>query len=221
MSSFCQSEIVTLVVGEEKAVFSVHRELLCAQSEYLRGQLKGNFAESKKSIIELKEDPPRAISTFLDWLYKDAITLNRTDLNHSILVPTYIFANRICSETYSNALMDAIRKAHRDYERVMETETVVRLYDSGLQAKQATKFGMQSIVHDMVHYPGEWLEGKNEKYIKGWSGNVEVMVDMQREMWRALGAKPEISPDELTGCVFHEHKAGVKCSPKKRKRGSD
>ena len=157
----------------------------------------------------------------MDWLYKDAITLSRADLNHSILIPTYMFADRICSEAYQNAMMDAIREAHKENALVMETGTVVSLYDSGLEASQAAKFGMQSIVHDMVHYPGEWLEGKNEQYTRGWSGNVEVMIDFQREMWRSIGAKPKISPDELTGCVFHDHKAGVKCSPKKRKRGSD
>ena len=183
--------------------------------------MEGNFAESSESTIELQDDPPHAISTFLDWMYTDTITLNRADLHHSILIPTYMFADRICSEAYSNYLMDAIRTAHRYHELVMETGTVLRLYESGLQASQAAKFGMQSIIHDVVHYPDEWLKGKNEPYIKAWSSNVDVMIDMQKELWRAIGAKPEISPDELTGCIFHDHKGGVKCSPKKRKRGSE
>ena len=210
--------MVTLLVGEEKVTFSVHRELLCAASEYFRGRLMGGFAESRKSEIEVKE-PPHAVSTFLDWLYKEKVTLNRADLNASTLVPVYVFADIIFSETYINDLMDAIRTAHRLHELVMETETVVKLYDSGLQESQAAKFGMQSIVHDMVHNPDEWLNGKNEQFIRTCSGKVDVMVDVQKELFRAIAAKAKISPDELTGCVFHDHKGGSKCSPKKRKSG--
>lgn len=47
------------------------------------------------------------------------------------------------------------------------------------------------------------------------------MLDVQKEMWNALGSKPKIAPDALTGCVFHEHKGGDKCSSNKRKRGDE
>ncbi len=217
VNSFCQSDIVTLVVGDGEEVFSVHCELLCARSEYFRGHLKGKFAEASSNSIKLQH-PPHAVTAFLDWLYHDTINLSRRSLNYLLLLPIYVFADRICSDTYHNDLMDAIRRAHRDHELVMATETVVRLYESELQASQAAKFGMQSIVHDMVHNPDEWLNGKNAQGFRAWSSNVEVMVDMQKELWRAIGAKPEISPDELKGCVFHEHKGGAKCTPNKRKR---
>ena len=178
----------------------------------------GGFAESRQTEIEL-EEPPHAVSTFLDWLYKGKVTLHRADLNASILVPVYVFADLIFSEAYTNDLMDAIRTAHRLHELVMETGTVVKLYDSGLQNSQAAKFGMQSIVHDMVHNADEWLNGKNEQFIRTWSGNVDTMVNVQKELFRAIAAKAKISPDELTGCVFHDHEGGSNCSPKKRKRG--
>ena len=220
MQSFCQSDIVTLLVGKGKAAFSVHRELLCARSQYFRSLLTGGFAESSKIEIEVQE-PSHAVTTFLDWLYKDKVTLNRADLAASTLVPVYVFADLICSEAYTNDLLDAIRTAHRKHKLVMGTETVVKLYESGLQKSQAVKFGMQSIVHDMVHDPDDWLNSKHEQFIRTWSGNADIMVNLQKEFFRAIAAKAKISPDGLTGCVFHDHKGGSKCSPKKRKRGAE
>ena len=120
-----------------------------------------------------------------------------------------------------NDLMDAIRAAHRRQARLMGPKVVMRLYDRGLQTSQAAKFGVQSIVFDMVQHPGRWKDGKGAEGIQSWSTNSEVMIDVQKEIWNTLEAMPSIAPDALTGCVFHEHKVGQKCSPNKRKRGRE
>ena len=120
--------------------------------------------------------------------------------------------------------MDAIRDTHRKCDLVMEIETVLGLYDCGLSKSKAAKFGVRSIVHDLCYYPSQWKDGKDSGSIKKCSSHAELMSDVLEEILRTLAAKaasPEVSPDELTGCVFHEHKAGLKCSPNKRKREQD
>ena len=209
--------MVKLIVGHERTPFHVHRNLLCAHADYFRACFEGHFAESKQDTVEL-DDPPYAVVMFLDWLYKGTIKLYESQLQNDLMVPVYVFADRICSENYTNSLLYAVSIAHGKYNLIEDLTTTLKLYEFGLGTTQAARFGLRTIVFDMLYAPREWKAGKEEQAIKLWSTNPELMVDMQKEIWAQLDSKEKRSPAELIRCVFHEHKREPICTPTKRKR---
>jgi hypothetical protein len=67
-------DLVTLRVGPEKETFVLHKELLCARSEYFRAAHSGNFKEAGENEIALPEGVDmRAFRTFVTWLYVDQV----------------------------------------------------------------------------------------------------------------------------------------------------
>ena len=83
----------------------------------------------------------------------------------------------------------------------------------------AAKYGVKTIVQDMICRPNTWKAGKEEEGVKSWSSNAEIMTDVQKELFRALGDESAKTRSyDAVGCYFHECKDGVKCNPKKRRR---
>jgi BTB/POZ domain len=197
-------------VGEDGEAFSVHKKLLCSQSEYFRACFQRNFAESNSGSIELRQNLAHAVATFLSWLYTDRISLTQNDMRTPDLVNLYAFADMIICGDYHNDLMDSIRAQIKSDRSYIGIKVIMRLYDRGLRDSQLAKYGMQTIYFNMVSDPMPWKEGKDENGVKSWSTNAEIMFDFQKEMWRAWIEAPEVSPSALIGCVFHQHKDGEK-----------
>jgi hypothetical protein len=65
------NEVVTLVVGAEKKVFTVHKKLLCDRSAFFSKGFNGQFKEAAEGRMELPNDTSAAFECFLTWLYWD------------------------------------------------------------------------------------------------------------------------------------------------------
>jgi hypothetical protein len=69
------TNIVNVHVGSGSImqIFSIHKSLLCAASDYFIGALTGNFEESSTQVLELKHDCPMAFEVLYQWLYSGAV----------------------------------------------------------------------------------------------------------------------------------------------------
>jgi hypothetical protein len=63
------SQFVTVLVGPEKKLFVVHRDLLIYHSDFFRAALTGNFKEAENNIVALRDDEPHIFEFFVHWLY--------------------------------------------------------------------------------------------------------------------------------------------------------
>jgi len=67
-------EIVHVTVGstpEKQEIFTVHRKLLCYQSEYFRALLQGPFKESEGGVAKLIDEDPKVFQLVVDWVYRE------------------------------------------------------------------------------------------------------------------------------------------------------
>ncbi len=119
--------LVVVIVGPQKQVFPLHKEILCAVSSYFRSALEGSFVEGLTQKIELPEDDVTVFKYFRVWLYSSIIqdslpsasqaedeseseseSKPDTDIGWKILLDLYIFADMRDIPLLQNATMDAI-----------------------------------------------------------------------------------------------------------------
>lgn len=65
-----------VLVGEEKASFFVHQEILCSASPFLKAALTGNFMEGNGEPLSLPEDDPDTFERFLQYVYISSYNLS-------------------------------------------------------------------------------------------------------------------------------------------------
>ncbi|PIC49272.1 hypothetical protein B9Z55_007930 [Caenorhabditis nigoni] len=93
---------VVLIVGDQK--FYVNKMYLSLHSTYFKTLFSGNFSESKKSIIELKDIDPKSFQNFLDILY--AVSLLENDTVSEILKLADFFDAKIVVQRCEEFLMN-------------------------------------------------------------------------------------------------------------------
>ena len=109
---FSQSGIVTIIVGKAEAQedFEVHRDNISKKSKFFAGCLQHVFEEAAAKRIQLPDDEPIAVRTFIGWVYTEKINLNHVPWPK--LPSVYAFADKICAEEYCNALLDSALSSH-------------------------------------------------------------------------------------------------------------
>jgi hypothetical protein len=86
--------------GADAKSFHVQKKLLCDSSTYFNAALNNGFVETKNQVIELDDEEPAIILSFILWLYDDKLnkkTLPSDDVpgvleNH--LFKLYVFADK-------------------------------------------------------------------------------------------------------------------------------
>jgi hypothetical protein len=123
-------EIVILVVGAEKKLFTLHKKLLCDRSEYFSKAFGGQFKEAIEGRMELPNDTPAAIDCLVTWLYWDKMPTAPSfygdavekSYNYckTVLYAAYILAEKLCLHDMANKVMDKIQ----DFQYVTVPEPI-------------------------------------------------------------------------------------------------
>ncbi|MCJ1243485.1 hypothetical protein MMC30_000682 [Trapelia coarctata] len=105
----------TLLVGDERRSFIVHKQLLCSVSDYFIAALEGNFKEATEQNIEFPDEDPEIIERFLLWVYNGNI-LEKSEtvvgIPYEVLASLYVFAESRCVYQLQNDVIDVlIRKS--------------------------------------------------------------------------------------------------------------
>ncbi|KFX91144.1 hypothetical protein O988_07897 [Pseudogymnoascus sp. VKM F-3808] len=66
-------EIVYVIVGRSKQKFGMHKDHLCATSQYFKAALEGNFEEAELGEVALADTSVSAFGLFNEWLYTGKI----------------------------------------------------------------------------------------------------------------------------------------------------
>lgn len=111
---FSNTEMVTIHVAGR--TFIIHRDLLCAHSEYFRGAFMGKFKEAKERETTLTETTPEAFACFVNWIYRGSFEIDlgtgrsQGELDAGIrqAVEAYLFADRYESSSFRRLVLDAI-----------------------------------------------------------------------------------------------------------------
>ncbi|GME65788.1 Btb poz domain containing protein [Neofusicoccum parvum] len=113
-------EALTVLVGEDKKAFFVHRKLICEFSSFFRAACNGPWKESEEGIVTLPEDGPEEFGIYLKWLYtnelidKNASTENDAHGNPyqigrpNTLARAYVIGDKIQDILFKNAAIGAL-----------------------------------------------------------------------------------------------------------------
>jgi hypothetical protein len=75
-------DMVELFVGENETKFVVHKDLLCAHSDYFQRAFKGKFQESEDGFTRVTDVSEVTFRIFQQWLYgqliRDAVSIKKT-----------------------------------------------------------------------------------------------------------------------------------------------
>ncbi|KAL6716042.1 hypothetical protein ACLMJK_007004 [Lecanora helva] len=66
---FCDVPTVKLLVGPDKAAFTVHRNQLCEASPFFKAAFMSEFKEGAEQEMELPEDDVTIVDLFVQWIY--------------------------------------------------------------------------------------------------------------------------------------------------------
>ena len=202
---------MTLEVGESKTIFRAHGDLLCKKSKFFEACLRNGFSEGIQNKVVLKDDSPKAVAGFMDWLYQVPTVVNIQDIRTSEITALYRFADKVCSEAYHNDLMDAIRKGCQD-KNMYPASTIMTLFGGGLMESQMFSFMLDGWAYDMVKNPQFYIDGKLADHTKKWLSHPEITSRLLQSIWKFQNSLPSQVPFALIGCHYHTHANGVKCS---------
>jgi len=147
------NEVVTLVVGAEKKVFTVHKKLLCDRSAFFSKGFNGQFKEAAEGRMELPNDTSAAFECFLTWLYWDKtpplparlssaacdgnlafpISPTAEDIRSfvmTMLYPAYVLAEKFCLHDMQNRFMNAIQDVHAQVCTLPDAKEIQFIYEN-------------------------------------------------------------------------------------------
>ena len=67
-------EFVKIIVGSEGKQFTIHKNLICAASDFFTTALKSNFIEAAEQKVALPEESPQLFQLVYDWLYSGRVS---------------------------------------------------------------------------------------------------------------------------------------------------
>ena len=108
---------IEVLVGPEKKLFAVHRDVICDRSPFFRAACSERWQQGSKAI-ELLDDDPEIFDTYLLCVYKDKINTggseeNKCDAditdfdgNYDRLLRTYILADKLGDVVTTNMVIE-------------------------------------------------------------------------------------------------------------------
>jgi len=67
--------MVTVKIGPQAKIFRIHKDVLCAKSEYFKRSLNGKFAEAVTSVVTLDDADEMVFTIISTWLYDGQLRL--------------------------------------------------------------------------------------------------------------------------------------------------
>lgn len=195
------SDLVTLVVGPEKAKLIVHDHWLIKSSEFFRAALKKEWREGQTRIIKLEEEHVQEVAQYLDYLYEGELPTQKTVLIEQIAAEDWDEYNVLCNlYTLGERLVDIpMRNAIiRETVRLMSLAdddnghswfpswtTAAWLYENTTEGSP-----MRRLLVDMFVVSGlpEWLDNEEDGILNGSS---ELLIDVVKEFSRRAKEKQD------------------------------
>ncbi len=124
-SSFGQSSIVSILVGQDKSKFSVHKDVLVKASPFFAKCLASNMREATTGVIELPEDDCATFGAFVHYMYKDEILTSCSGYDFaSLSIKSWVLAEKFCMPRWQNLLIDALAQ-YWEQEVVQHEEVIL------------------------------------------------------------------------------------------------
>lgn len=223
--------LVDVYVGEDKKHWSLHRNLLCYHSEYLKAELQHSPDSTSKSKskgasdslrLDLADDDPAGFELLVKWLYQgkldDVSTLSDDQEKYNYAVACQKLHNlcdRFEMPKLKNIAIDQYRKGLSEAGLVPDAEELDVIYR---QSPKASPFRnlMVKIAARQIMDPDS--EKDAESYRHCFENNPEFAIDLVNAIKWGTGGVLFDDPTEGADCEYHDHDNGPNCHNKGKKK---
>jgi hypothetical protein len=224
-------ETVTIKVGPEEKIFTVHKKLLCDRSDFFQKAFSNGFEEGRTGIISFPEDTEEAFNKFVTWIYTGNFTLpnfpttgnleGTNELMDNTLIPTFVLADKLCANELMNKAMDSfadffekrgilpsIGSSHVIFQQ-LGTQSKLRQYIAGV-------FAYVAVISTTSDFQRAKFDLHVQTFVEVFKDEPELFqsaFDWQRsygDKFRAGLCFSSLSK-ELGRCFFHVHGKGEVC----------
>ncbi|KAF2427234.1 hypothetical protein EJ08DRAFT_359382 [Tothia fuscella] len=226
--------LVDITVGEgaNQRQWSLHRNLLCYHSEYLKAELQHSANTTPKSKtkgasenlrLDLEKDDPAGFELLVKWLYQgklddvSSITDDQEKYNYAVACQKlHNLCDRFEMPKLKNFAIDQYRKGLSEAGLVPDAEELNTIYRQSAKASPFRNL-MVKIAARQIMDPDS--DKNAESYRQCFENNSEFAIDLVNAIKSGTGG---ILFDDPTGgtnnCEFHDHANGPNCHQKGKKR---
>jgi hypothetical protein len=166
--------------------------------------LKDSYKEGQENQVCLAEESPAVFDRFATFIYHNRVDKKMTSPDNSLLVRTFVLADKFCMPGFQNALVDAIACFHKTRE--VSAPDLAFINDHVPSNSKIRAFLLDKLVFDIAaeeeHNPtGPLVENVNKILRRGGDLATEIF-------WAVREADPEgeHGPSSWRNrCDYHNH----------------
>lgn len=206
--------ILEVGTGPSKAVFNIHREILCEKIEVLDKMFNGRFQEAITQTATFPEDSPPAFKKMLGWVYRgtlqqefDTLSLNSDD-SVTQLVDLLVLADKYDITNLMNDGMDFLIKYLSEKNLIIGTYFWKEVYERTRCSSKLRLFLTRQALWAMNFNDGEFAANPHSWSLKKinsiLSTNEEILTDFLTLM-KGQTQRQE-NPLSASPCDYHLHR---------------
>lgn len=203
--SFASSAIITVSVGtgKHKRIYNLHEDVLVTQCPFFEKCLRSGMKEQVEQAVNLPEDKPESFEIAVKWMYAEKVPTNIDDVR---IGAAYILANKLCMAELQNALVDQFRAICRKGSFNL-LSAVTWIWQQTPEGCKLREVSLDQLHFAILKSPASYKKADGfEKLMKTGGKLVTEMY------WKSVYQKQSANPAFLTGCVYHVHEDGKKCT---------
>lgn len=175
--------MVVIIVnpGPEEAKFTVHKGVLCSQSEYFERLFNSGFRESKTLEVELHDIAVEAFKVALYWCYHQQIPRAENDYNGcdlmEYLLELWLMGDRLLLQTMQNAVMGELCRMLAAEKFIMHDWQIWSIYQNTTSGSILRRLACHCVAFDAMHP----YEDEEAEYLECF----ELLEDFGVHVWQA------------------------------------
>ncbi|MBE7180308.1 MAG: BTB/POZ domain-containing protein [Terriglobus roseus] len=225
-----------IYVGSEHKHWSLHRNLLCYHSEWLKDELEppqlndGSPKEKRRTPekenqaprLTLEEIEPSGFELLVKWMYQgsvedvDTILDDQAKYEYAVAChKLYILCSKLEIPALGNIAIDQYRKGLHTTSLVPDAEEINHIYRSSPAGSPFRKL-MTQIAARQIMDPESDKDAEN--YRQCFEDNPEFCIDLVNAIKEGSGGILFDDPTDGDECGYHNHVDGPNCHIKKKGR---
>lgn len=210
--------MVTLFAGKTRKSYYVSADLLCHRSPYFNAALRGGFREGETLEMAFPEVKERAIGIFLDWVYRDDISIGKGDDALEVCFSLHCFARMILLEDLANLAADHIRRHYlrrfrNEPDRVVTADDISLVYNQPVSPKLRFCVCWGAALDAQQLTANERIDPEIFQLLQlggDFPVDFAILLDFCKGFY--VGSMDQILEPRLD-CIFHDHRETQVCEP--------
>jgi hypothetical protein len=208
------TDMVDLIVGQQKKLFRVHKYVLCKKVPYFDKMFKGAWKEASDKIGIVSEDTVEAFDLLIAWVYFDTIRpLERISSDRRFSwdpIPFWKLADKFCPPKLQDEIMDISHTSYHTSNVVLSHNQIESCYKDTLEGSPLRRYAVQTLIYVLFNFDNV-LAWSITTFQAALKSNDDLAKDYLTAV-RGIRQKSTPDPRMLPKCDFHAHEKGSPCS---------